>query len=200
MIRRIILFALCIAFSLPSESMPLQARPMVVVSKPKVVYFKISVFPPPKYDVPYEGELSIRLYSSMEDMRGACPNGHNVLACSKVTVDHKRCEIDALTETAAKRAGLNYAFTLRHELAHCNGWRHPMVTKEDQGRFHAGSMWAEAEGAKWIREDTKIAMPKLPASTRILPASPPVVCVTPDWKPEPCAKRQEGAWAYSRSF
>src|SRR5262249_16256458 len=29
----------------------------------------------------------------------------------------------------------------------------------------------------------------LPAVVRELPAYPPVVCVTPDWKPEPCKSR-----------
>ena len=81
---------------------------------------------------------------------------------------------------------------MRHELAHCNGWKHP---EDTNGRkFNVGDNWDEAEGAKWVVASTKASMPNLPASTKILPAFPPVVCVTPEWKQEPCAKRLEGAY------
>jgi len=59
---------------------------------------------------------------------------------------------------------------LRHELAHCNGWKHPPTT---EGRkFNIGDKWDEAEGGKWIAAITKMPKPKLPVLTRILPASP----------------------------
>ena len=70
---------------------------------------------------------------------------------------------------------MNYALTLRHELAHCNGWP------------------ADHPGAKKVQVDTKVEMPKLPASTKELPAYPPIVCVTPDWKSEPCESRKAAA-------
>ena len=37
--------------------------------------------------------------------------------------------------------------------------------------------------------DKHIAMPTMPSVVKELPASPPVVCVTPEWKPESCEKR-----------
>ena len=61
------------------------------------------------------------------------------------------------------------------------------------GTVPRGERVAEAEGAKWIRMSTKVSVPKLPASTRILAASPPVVCVTPDWQREPCESRKAAA-------
>ena len=61
-------------------------------------------------------------------------------------------------------------------------------------------MWDEAEGAKWMRAATTVAMPKFPASTRILPADPPVVCVTPDWKSESCENRKKDIWSTARPF
>src|SRR5262249_36051790 len=91
------------------------------------------------------------------------------------------------TEDVLKRKGTNHNFTLRHELAHCNGWKHPNTTNGK--KFNVGDRWDEAEGAKWVPANTKVSMPKLPTSTRILPASPPVICVTPEWKPEPCKNR-----------
>jgi len=67
-------------------------------------------------------------------------------------------------------------------------------------KFQEGEIWKEAEGAKWIREATHVEMPKLPPSTRTLHmATSPVVCLTPDWKEEPCSERkykdEPNAWA-----
>jgi hypothetical protein len=55
------MFKIFVTFLMVSTALPVHARPQVVVGKPKIVYFKISLFPPPKYDVPYEGNLEIRL-------------------------------------------------------------------------------------------------------------------------------------------
>jgi hypothetical protein len=175
-------------------------QPHVVVGKPRIVTVTIKgvMFPPPKYDKPYDGELEIRFFSNSEDVKLACSIGHEDTACTASSVDHKKCRIMMLTEDIIKRKGESYTLALRHELAHCNGWKHPNTTNGK--KFNIGDRWEEAEGAKWVAANTKVPMPKLPASTRILPASPPTVCVTPDWKQEPCAKRQEGIWVYSQSF
>ena len=174
-------------------------RPHVVVGKPKIVYTTIrgAMFPPPKYDKPYDGELEIRFFSSSEDVRGACPSTHSDAACASHSVDGKKCWIMMGTEDVIKSKGFAYAFALRHELAHCNGWKHPNTT--DGKKFNVGDKWDEAEGAKWVAANTKVSMPKLPALTRILPASPPVVCVTPDWQPEPCKEREsKDIWSTAR--
>ena len=176
-------------------------RPQVIPGKPRIITRIITVLlsPPPKYDKPYEGELEIVFFSNKDDLEGACKELRpGVHACARRTLDNKKCRIFASSEEFMKRKGRNYPFMLRHELAHCNGWKHP---EDTNGRkFNVGDNWDEAEGAKWVVASTKASMPNLPASTKILPAFPPVVCVTPEWKQEPCAKRLEGAWAYSRSF
>jgi len=97
------MFKIFVTFLMVSTALPVHARPQVVVGKPKIVYFKISLFPPPKYDVPYEGNLEIRLYSSLEAVRAACPTAESVIACARSSIDHKRCELHVLTEDAAKR-------------------------------------------------------------------------------------------------
>ena len=180
-------------------SMPAYARPQVVVGKPRIVTVTIrgSMLPPPKYDKPYEGELEIVFFSNSEDIKKVCPDLHTETACSSHSDDLKKCRIHIGTEDMIKRIGGAYAFTLRHELAHCNGWKHPNTT--DGRRFKVGETWDAAEGAKWVAANTKVPMPKLPTSTRILPASPPVVCVTPDWKPEPCKDRElKDVWSTAR--
>jgi hypothetical protein len=145
------------------------------------------LLPPPKYDKPYNGELEIRLFSNVADVQQVCINSHSDTGCTMLSADHKHCWIFLASEDILKRKGRNYAFVLRHELAHCNDWKHPNTTEGK--KFNLGDTWDKAEGAKWIAANTKMPMPKFPASTRILPAPPPVVCVTPDWKPEPCASR-----------
>jgi hypothetical protein len=75
-----------------------------------------------------------------------------------------------LPETKLNALGVGVvALTLRHELGHCNGW-----ISHDGGR----TMFADT-----------VEMPKLPASIHELPAYPPFVCVTPDWKPQSCKDR-----------
>jgi hypothetical protein len=197
--NRLALFALCVAFTLPWEPPPLQARPAphAVVGKPRIITTTVrgALFPPSQYDKPYDGELEIRFFSNAEDLEQACKGVDTHTACTTVSVDHKKCWIFTETEDVIRRKGWTYAFVLRHELAHCNGWKHPNTT--DGQKFKVGEAWDKAEGGKWIAVSTKVSMPKLPAITRMLPASPPVVCVTPDWKPEPCAQRAMPAWASS---
>jgi hypothetical protein len=170
-----------------------------VVGKPRIVTRIIpgALMPPPKYDKLYDGELEIRLFSNAADVQQACKNVSDVhsseTGCARFPDDHKRCWLYLAIEDLAKRQGRNYAFLLRHELAHCNGWKHP-PTMEGQ-KFNIGDKWDKAEGGKWLAANTKMPMPTLPALTRILPASPPVVCVAPDWQPESCEDRQTKAFS-----
>jgi hypothetical protein len=174
------------------------SHPRVETGKPKIIVrhltIRTAIQPPPKYDVPYTGELEIVFFSHSDDLKKAC-SGSSDYACARPFSDLKKCIIFTLTEDGLKRKGNTYNFSMRHELAHCNGWKHSPTLG---GRhFSLGEKWDEAEGGKWIVADTKMSAPKLPENTRILPAPSTVVCVTPDWKQESCAKREEGAWSYS---
>lgn len=163
------------------------------------VMIPTGLLPPPQYDKLYDGELEIRFFSSAADVDQACKSMGEGIGCIWSSDDHKHCRMILATEDLAKRKGKNYAFVLRHELAHCNGWTHPKTT---EGRhFNLGERWDKAEGGKWIAANTKMPMPTLSVSTRILPASPPVICVTPDWKPEPCKDREpRDIWSTARPF
>ena len=169
------------------------SRPQVAVGKPRIITTTVkgALYPPPKYDKPYEGELELRFFSDTEYVERICKLGPKVYGCAAKMLDGKKCYIFVISEAAAKKTGRNFAFMLRHELAHCNGWKHP----EDANgrRFKVGEKWEEAEGATFLPIGTKKTMPKFPEVTRILPASPPVVCVTPEWKSEPCKNRSAPA-------
>jgi len=141
--------------------------------------------PPAEYDKPYMGELMIRRMATEQDMRNAFPKAPfktNAQSHAPAISFHNetRCEVFIVSDRTLKALGMNYALTLRHELAHCNGWP------------------ADHPGAKKVPVDTKVEMPKLPASTKELLAYPPIVCVTPDWKSEPCESRKAAAMAGSR--
>jgi len=145
----------------------------------------LTSMPPAEYDKPYMGELEIRRMVTDQDVRTLCPKAWKARtqtrfpACSMHNAT--RCEVYIVNDRGLKALGMNYALTLRHELAHCNGWPgdHP--------------------GGKKVPIDTRVEMPKLPASTRILPAYPPVVCVSPEWQPEPCKDREsKDIWATAR--
>jgi hypothetical protein len=162
--------------------------------QPKIVRTPVrgALYPPPQYDKPYEGELEIMYFSDAEYIERICNVGPKVYGCaSPPRPDRKTCKLFVSSEALAKRQGRDFALMLRHELAHCNGWKHPEST--NGRKFSPGEKWAEAEGAIFIPINTKKPMPKLPATTKILPASPPVVCVTPEWKPEPCKDRSVDA-------
>jgi hypothetical protein len=133
----------------------------------------VTSLPPVEYDKPYMGELTIRRAATEEDVRAACPKAafnHRAFGCSRVLKD--RCEVFIVSDKLLKAVGYSYALVLRHELGHCNGW----------GAGHEG---------KRLVYDGRAEMPKLSASARELPAYPPIVCMTPDWKAESCKDRAQ---------
>ena len=136
--------------------------------------------PPAEFDKPYTGELTILRMATEQDIRDACPDpdweksfqGRST-ACTRVAPPREQCWILIVSDQALKARHQNYAAVLRHELAHCNGWP------------------VDHKGGKPVAiKDLVITMPQLPSSTKILPAYPPLVCMTPDWKSEPCASRR----------
>jgi len=145
--------------------------------------------PPAEYDKPYEGELTIRRLATEQEIRTACPKVNwqanyqsHATACSLVW-NATRCDIYIVGDRALKAADMNYNVALRHELGHCNGWP------------------GDHKGGKKVFVDLPVTVPKLPLSTKFLPAYPPVVCVTPDWNREPCENREtKDIWSTARPF
>src|SRR5262249_29811334 len=152
--------AIAIAALLMATSAAHAAQRQVVVTKTRMV--PIWLAPPPAYDKPYEGNLEIKLFASFADLQIACKGaaGGEVGACAGWSLDHKTCMISAMSEQLTRQQGRNYAFMLRHELAHCNGWKHAF-TYTDR-KLKVGD--SEPDGSKWLPSSTKMAMPTLPAS------------------------------------
>jgi len=126
--------------------------------------------PPAEYDHPYEGELWVRVAPTEEDIPKLC-NRTSEVACTLHPVAGKVCEM-WITPDLTKHPDMSLAFIVRHEVGHCNGWPgdHPNAVK--------------------TRMDLDWGQPKWPAHTHFLPAyRGKPICVTPEWKKEPCERR-----------
>jgi hypothetical protein len=145
-----------------------QARPHVIIR---------TTLPPAEYDKPFNGELEIQRFATSEDIQRVCKGEGVGIACSARAVDGTKCWIFVVANNVIEKREYSLATILRHELGHCNGWKH-----------------GKKDGGRWIRADSIRTMPALPASTRWFPAYPPVVCLTPEWKPEPCKNRNESPY------
>ena len=121
------------------------------------------------------GELRIWRVASEKDMR-EFSNGISfgetgiALASSRVSKDLKHCDVYIVNDNMLKRYNASYSGELRHELGHCNGWTQ------------------KHEGGKTVQVSKEVEV-KLPPGTQTLRAYPPLVCLTPDGKEEPCNDR-----------
>jgi hypothetical protein len=79
------------------------------------------ILPPPEYDKPYDGDLTIIMLPTFEALRAAC-NVYNpkMLACARHNA--KSCVIYLVEDEVMRTRGWNTGLLLRHEIGHCNGW------------------------------------------------------------------------------
>jgi hypothetical protein len=135
----------------------------------------LGTLPPVEYDKPYTGKLTIRRLATEEGVFATCLKaGEKKFACAAQPADnsHSYCNIYIANDNILKKFHYHYAFVLRHELGHCNGWS------------------GDHKGGRKVFVNSVTTVPSLPADAQILPTYPPLVCVTPDWKTEPCTERK----------
>jgi hypothetical protein len=151
------------------------------------------IMPPAKYDVPYLGKLTI--WITQRPIKEWCPTTNSTTAacadtslrwpgwppneCSiwilKPIVDLKPVTLVYDGEPVTRLA--NLVITLRHEIAHCNGWG-----------LGPNGWLGHPDGRKVYEDDASIEMPTLPPSTRWLDADN-LSCITPDRAVEDCKRR-----------
>jgi len=84
------------------------------------------MLPPQELDHKYDGKLEIEhlpekaIYAKCAP--AAKPNRSPPIACARRYGEN--CWIWIMHRDDIERLGWNYDFVMRHELAHCNGWRH----------------------------------------------------------------------------
>lgn len=135
----------------------------------KVTHY-IGSLPPPEFDKPFTATLIIRRIDTEESLHAAC-EGVSKIACAGLTANGQTCYLYIANDDILRKYHMIYVMSLRHELGHCNGWT------------------AQHENKRIVRVDSVTTTPALPKDTWSLPAYPPVVCITPEWKPEPCSNR-----------
>jgi hypothetical protein len=80
------------------------------------------IFPPIEYDHYYEGDLTIIVVDTIEEIRAICnlPLSPYLLACSKRNA--RSCVIHMVADSVMRTKGWTTGLLLRHEIGHCNGW------------------------------------------------------------------------------
>jgi hypothetical protein len=87
----------------------------------------LRLMPPKEYDHPYSGpgKLQITYAKSQDEVRGLCPLAPfpkaGAFGCAH-PVSPQGCWIIVAPVADMKTVGLTMDITLRHEIAHCNGW------------------------------------------------------------------------------
>lgn len=85
-----------------------------------LVFLYTVAMPPAEYDRPYNGSLEIQ-YADPRDVSGLCGMGRLVRACAITSKDHCRVIFPRDVGIYSKKT---LTLMMRHEIAHCNGWRH----------------------------------------------------------------------------
>lgn len=84
-----------------------------------VILYAVAM-PPAEFDHPYDGQLEI-VYADPTEVSALCNHGTLVKSCARS--GEGRCKIIFPKDvgTYPKRT---LELLMRHEIAHCNGWRH----------------------------------------------------------------------------
>jgi len=83
---------------------------------PRYVY---TFRPPPEYDKPYTGELTIK-HVSTDELKMVCWEPGR--ACTHTDMFNRSCIIYILDDPALLLSGVDPDEVMRHEIRHCNGW------------------------------------------------------------------------------
>jgi hypothetical protein len=161
---------------------PIKLPTTTVARKTTIIY--MTTFPPPEFDKPFTGKVTIWQVNSVDDIQTKyCMAANTRAGCSVHPIKQPAapyCLIWILNDAGLKRIGVAKSLVLRHELAHCNGWPkdHPNGRK--------------------VPVDKEVSF-SLPPDTTWVRAYPPLVCLTPEGKEESCQSRQpvltENPWA-----
>jgi hypothetical protein len=106
------------------------------------------ILPPIEYDHDYEGDLTIKMVDSVEELRVLCDNNTpQMLACSMNNA--RSCLIIMVKDEVMRQRGWTTGLLLRHERGHCNGW----------GADHAGERPVMADTTQWVSESARVRLP-----------------------------------------
>src|SRR5262252_6561594 len=79
------------------------------------------ILPPVEYDRNYDGDLTITMVDTVEELQAVCRiDDPKLLACSRH--NNESCIVVLVRDDVMRRRGWSTGVLLRHEIGHCNGW------------------------------------------------------------------------------
>jgi hypothetical protein len=79
--------------------------------------------PPPEFDHPYTGKLTVyRVDQTAIEQFCQGNSGNIVLGCAQPEANS--CKVWIVNSDVLAQYGRNFEGVLRHEVAHCNNWKH----------------------------------------------------------------------------
>jgi hypothetical protein len=112
------------------------------------------ILPPVEYDHYYEGDLTIKIVDSLDELYALCAVKTNaMLACALPA--GKSCIILMVKNEIMRKRGWTTGILLRHEIGHCNGWApdnqhvgmRPLTGNTPEGNTH------------WVPEAQRVKIP-----------------------------------------
>jgi hypothetical protein len=105
------------------------------------------IFPPAQYDHYYEGDLTIKIVNSLEELHEVCQlDNPQLLACS--TRNEWSCIIVLVKDEVMRKRSWTTGMLLRHEIGHCNGW----------GADHAGERSISWPTIHWAHPNARVKL------------------------------------------
>jgi|SRR6516162_1137213 hypothetical protein len=136
-------FAACKAYSQNITTVPVKPVPVQ-----PIVPKQHRIFPPAEFDHYYEGDLTIKIVDTLQELHEVCQlDGENLLACS--TRNHSSCIIVMVKDEVMRQRSWTTGMLLRHEMGHCNGW----------GGDHAGERSITWPTSHWVQDYMRVKLP-----------------------------------------
>jgi len=105
------------------------------------------IFPPAEYDRFYEGDLTIKMVDTLEELHKLCQiDNPKLLACSQR--NQWSCVIVMVRDEVMRGRNWTTGLLLRHEIGHCNGW----------GADHAGERSISWPTVHWAHPNARVRL------------------------------------------
>jgi len=105
------------------------------------------IFPPVEYDHLYDGDLTIKMVDTLEELHEICEiTDPKLLACSRR--NEWSCVIIMVKDEIMRQRNWTTGMLLRHEIGHCNGW----------GADHAGERSISFPTSHWAHPNARVRL------------------------------------------
>src|SRR5262245_5710083 len=96
--------------------MPITPKPIPTIPAPRP-----AILPPVEYDKPYDGDLTLRIVDTLQQVLDWCDIGKDKVLLGCARRNGKSCYVVLVRDEVMRMNGWNSGEMLRHEIGHCNG-------------------------------------------------------------------------------